>query len=66
MIALNLIMLIAFQLSFLCSYNLAFNFGKVGDKTKLKQLLVNIGVPLLICLFVIPFLNGAKAININV
>lgn len=36
LIALNLLILISYQLNFLASYNLAFNFGKPGEKSKLK------------------------------
>jgi hypothetical protein len=50
--------MIGFLLHYVSSYNLAYDFGKPGDKSKLKQLIVNLGAPLFITLFMITYLNG--------
>jgi len=55
---LNIIVMVGFILHYVSSYNLSYDFGKPGDKSKLKQLLVIIGAPLFITLFMITYLNG--------
>ena len=55
---LNIIVMIGFLLHYVSSYNLAYDFGKPGDKSKQKQLIVNLGAPLFITLFMITYLNG--------
>jgi hypothetical protein len=55
---LNIIVMIGFILHYVSSYNLAYDFGKPGDKSKLKQLMVNLGVPLFITLFMATYLDG--------
>lgn len=57
LIILNLIVLVCFLLNFIVSHNLSFNFGKAGERSKVKQLAVILGAPLFITLFMIAFLN---------
>ena len=62
---LNLLVLIGFLLNFDISHNIAFNMGKPGDKSKIKQLLVILGAPVFVTLFLASYLNGV-ALSIGV
>ena len=52
--------LAGFLLNCISSYNVAYNLGKPGDKSKLKQLLVTLGAPLFTVLFLYCYLNGVQ------
>jgi hypothetical protein len=56
--ALNIIVLIGFVLNFKSAHNIAFNFGNPGDHSKLKQLLIILGVPLFTVIFMANYLFG--------
>jgi hypothetical protein len=56
LLILNLIALVGFVLHFLSSHAVAYELGKVGDKSKIKQLIVLLGVPLFTVLFIYAYL----------
>ena len=60
--ALNIMVMVGFILHYISSYNLAYDFGKPGDKSKLKQLIVILGAPIFITLFMVTYLTGGVSV----
>jgi hypothetical protein len=60
-IAVNLLVIGGILLNFASTHNVSYNLGKVGEKSKLKQVMVIIGVPLFISLFLVLYLNATAS-----
>ena len=53
-----MVAIFGFLLTGISIYNIGFNLGKVGDKEKLKQLMIIIGVPIFLIILIYTFLFG--------
>jgi hypothetical protein len=56
LLALNLIALFGYVLHFLSNHAVAYELGKPGDKSKIKQLIILLGVPMFTTLFITAYL----------
>jgi uncharacterized membrane protein len=61
LLILNLIALVGFVIHFLSNHAVSYELGKVGDKSKIKQLIVLLGVPLFTVLFIYAYLFNQSA-----